>query len=226
MVMTFFIDGARRAFSLKRLVRAGALGFALAGLGGFAFAQGPGSGYGPGYGPGYGGPMMGPGHGGGMMGSGGGMMGPGGGMMGPGMMGHGMMGHGMMGHGGGPGMGMGPCGGARTALIDTNQDGFISADESAAWHESVFAAFDADDDEVVTREEYLAGRMGPGYGAGPHAAQMAQRKEARFKEMDKDGDGKLTLDEFLAYAAARYKAADKDGDGKVTVWEFRAARRW
>ena len=55
---------------------------------------------------------------------------------------------------------------------------------------------------------------------------MAQRKEARFKEMDKDGDGKLTLDEFLAYAAAHHKAADKDGDGKVTVWEFRAARRW
>ena len=68
--------------------------------------------------------------------------------------------------------------------------------------------------------------MGPGYGAGPRAVQMTPRKEARFKEMDKNGDGKLTLEEFLGSAAGRFKAADKDSDGKVTVWEFRAARRW
>lgn len=178
---------------------------------------------------GYGyGPMMGPG----MMGYGGGPgagwgQGWGPGMMGPGMMGPGMMGYGwgpgMMGQGWGPGGGMGP---SRMALVDANHDGFVGADEAAAWHESVFAAFDADGDEVVTREEYLAGHMGYGPGTGPRSAQMAQQKEARFKGMDKDGDGKLTLEEFLAYAAERHKTADKDGDGKVTVWEYRAARRW
>jgi Ca2+-binding EF-hand superfamily protein len=196
----------KSGYAIGKLVRAAALGILLAGWGGAAFAQGPG-----GYGPGYGyGPMMGPGYGGGP-----GMMGPG--MMGQGMMGMGpgMMGQGMMGQGG-----------ARMALVDSNRDGLVSADESAAWHEGVFAAFDSDDDEMVTREEYLAGHMGPGYGAGPRAAQTAPRKEARFKEMDKNGDGKLTLDEFLGYAAARFKLADADGDGKVTVWEFRAARRW
>ena len=145
-------------------------------------------------------------------------------MMGPGMMGGWWPGWGpggMMGQGMAWGLGA-----SRMALVDGNQDGLVSADESAAWHESTFAAFDADGDETVTREEYLAGHMGYSSAAGPRAAQMAQLKEARFKEMDKSGDGKLALDEFLAYAALRHKAADQDGDGKVTVWEFRAARRW
>ncbi|MCC7017279.1 MAG: hypothetical protein IT564_08780 [Rhodospirillales bacterium] len=68
--------------SIETLVRAAALGVALAGWGGLAFAQGPGGGYG--YGPG--------------------MMGPGMGMMGPGMMGQGWG----QGGGWGPGMGGGP----------------------------------------------------------------------------------------------------------------------
>jgi Ca2+-binding EF-hand superfamily protein len=44
---------------------------------------------------------------------------------------------------------------------------------------------------------------------------------ARFKERDKNGDGRLTPDEFPE--EARFKAMDEDGDGAVTLEEMKAA---
>ena len=52
-----------------------------------------------------------------------------------------------------------------------------------------------------------------------------------FKKMDKDSDGKVTLDEFKASPRAKkdpskaeemFKKKDKDGDGKMTMEEFTA----
>ncbi len=56
--------------------------------------------------------------------------------------------------------------------------------------------------------------------------------EVAFKKMDKDSDGKLTLEEFkgkkkddaLAKAETRFKKLDKDSDGKVTMEEFKAGQ--
>jgi hypothetical protein len=56
--------------------------------------------------------------------------------------------------------------------------------------------------------------------------------EMAFKRMDKDKDGKLTLEEFkgkktgdmLAKAEARFKKLDKDSDSKVTLEEFKAGQ--
>jgi hypothetical protein len=186
-------------------------------------------------GPGMMGPgMMQPGQG--MMQPGQGMMQPGQGMgpgmMGPGMMQPGMMGPGMMQPGQGmmqPGMlqqGMGPGQGMRAAIVDRNGDGLISADEAAAWHEELFAAMDADDDEVVTLDEFIAVRAKSTTAPGPQADAQRQRQSAHYKAMDKSGDGKLTASEFLDFGAARFKQSDRDGDGKVSVWEFRAHRRW
>jgi Ca2+-binding EF-hand superfamily protein len=54
--------------------------------------------------------------------------------------------------------------------------------------------------------------------------------EAAFKKLDKDGDGKISLDEFKANprfkgdaskAEESFKAKDKDGDGKLSLDEFK-----
>jgi Ca2+-binding EF-hand superfamily protein len=69
------------------------------------------------------------------------------------------------------------------------------------------------------------GMMAPGGQSAPGYQTMMERRKARFTEMDKDKDGKVSVDEFLATGKARYAASDRDKDGKVTVWEFRSARR-
>ncbi|MGL5117233.1 MAG: EF-hand domain-containing protein [Beijerinckiaceae bacterium] len=135
-------------------------------------------------------------------------------------MGQGGMGQGGMGQGG---MGQGGMGQGRYAMIDQNHDGVISADEAAAHFEQVFAELDTNDDDTVTREEFVVGRPDGGRGS----EIMRTRREERFLAMDTDKDSKLGHAEFLDAHKVLFIAADTDKDGKVTPWEFRAQRwRW
>jgi Ca2+-binding EF-hand superfamily protein len=110
-------------------------------------------------------------------------------------------------------------------MIDQNNDGVISADEAAAFFESVFAEIDADHDDVLTKEEFLSAR--PGQGRGPGSDFARTRREERFAAMDTDKDGKVSHAEFLEAHRQIFAAADADKDGKVTPWEFRSQRwRW
>jgi len=62
--------------------------------------------------------------------------------------------------------------------------------------------------------------------------KTAQKCEAQFKAMDKDGKGSITLDDFLAGCKhcnkakreAAFKAKDVNGDGKLTQDEFCAKK--
>ena len=110
-----------------------------------------------------------------------------------------------------------------------------------------FAAMDKDGDKRVSKTEYNGklpfeyldknkdgflddqdfrtpggggGKFVPGQGAGP--AMTADEIAARFKEQDKNGDGKVTKEEFPG-ATERFARLDKDGDGAITPDEFKAA---
>ena len=129
------------------------------------------------------------------------------------------------GYGMGPGYGMGMMGQpgrGRSMMMDANDDGVVSAEEAASAADEVFTAMDADDDGKLTKDEYMAVRMGPqlGYNSERQAA-MQKAKEDRFAAMDSDADGSVSKEEFLNSAQAHHAAADGDGDGKVTPWEHR-----
>ena len=71
-----------------------------------------------------------------------------------------------------------------------------------------------------------AGGSGPGTpGAGGTPAGGSRPDPAvRFKELDKDGDGKLTKEEVADdRMAARFDSMDSNGDGAVTLEEMKAA---
>ena len=53
----------------------------------------------------------------------------------------------------------------------------------------------------------------------------AQQNDKKWKQMDANNDGKLSLDEFPEQYRPRFKQVDADGDGFVTLAEFTAFRQ-
>lgn len=125
------------------------------------------------------------------------------------------------GQGGGRGAGMQE----RIEMIDMDGDGLIQQAELETWRETVFLTMDADGDDALTREEYMAVQLGRGAdpdARGPRYDQMQAAKEAEFDVMDADGDGSVPRDVFIAYAVEQFDEADANGDGALTAPEFRA----
>ncbi len=83
--------------------------------------------------------------------------------------------------------------------------GVVAADEAAARLERRFYFLDADDDGVLSEDEFIYAprRRDAGLLAvDPRWQRRHKRRHERFAEMD------------------------ADGDGTVTVWEFRSLRRF
>ena len=151
--------------------------------------------------------------------------------------GHGMMmkqGGGM--HGAHPmpgkGMGAGMPSGGMMAMMDTDRDGAISAQEHAAHAKAMFDKLDTDRNGKVTAAEFAAGhtamtkevrviRHGPGMPAMGMGAGMGHGMSSadRIKKMDRDGDGKVSAAEHAAGAQAMFNEADANKDGNLSTAE-------
>lgn len=108
--------------------------------------------------------------------------------------------------------------------IDVDGDGMVSELEAMRQYDRVFQGMDTNQDGKVTGSEFQAAQGGPGrVSGGPRwAAPMTARNSNCFQVMDRDGDGEIRRDEFVQAAKGQFQAADLNGDGKVTVWEFLA----
>ena len=75
-----------------------------------------------------------------------------------------------------------------------------------------FVVFDADENDLLSYDEYASGNPG---------LVRAGRCEAVFAAIDRDSDGRLTLDEHLNKPREAYFVhMDRDGDERVTFKEF------
>ncbi len=107
--------------------------------------------------------------------------------------------------------------------------------------QAIFAKLDANHDGVVTQDEYLAAANAQfkaldTAGTGQlTAAEIASSPKALdrdnhvaehiVKKLDSNGDGSVSLDEYLAAAKARFSKLDKNGDGFIDAGEI-TPRHW
>jgi hypothetical protein len=111
-----------------------------------------------------------------------------------------------------------PLGPGRFQNLDKDGDGKVSRGE---WdgRPAVFSMIDADGDGFITREE--AQRFRPAAAANAPAGPPAIA--ARLKAMDKDGDGKVSRDEFTG-RPPMFDRIDKNKDGFIDQEEARTFR--
>jgi Ca2+-binding EF-hand superfamily protein len=90
------------------------------------------------------------------------------------------------------------------APFDTDNDGTVDLDEAKKAASALFDKLDTDKDGTLDFKE-LHGRL----------------TRLEFGAADRDNDGTLTKDEFLAVVETRFKAADRDNDGKLSAAELK-----
>ncbi len=102
----------------------------------------------------------------------------------------------------------------RFSVIDTNDDGGISLDEFMSIGAHTGAGTGINPDAV---NDCVNDCMGPG-------ANYLLDKEARFDEIDTNGDGVIDLEEFAAHREtvliSRFNLIDEDGDSAVSRLEL------
>jgi hypothetical protein len=91
-----------------------------------------------------------------------------------------------------------------------------------------FAQYDLDHDGRITRDEFNKGLSGQ-FAQNTNGAQtmtqaqyiayrttgLRQRSDQSFRRDDWNGDGKLSLEEYMAPERARFESADRDGTGSI-----------
>jgi Ca2+-binding EF-hand superfamily protein len=85
---------------------------------------------------------------------------------------------------------------------------------------SKFEQLDLDGDGSVSPEEFMYDRRARQAQTGAWAAKEGARREAAFRLLDADGAGFVDRTGFVAAGAVYFDAFDLDGDGEVTIWEF------
>lgn len=98
--------------------------------------------------------------------------------------------------------------------FDTNKDGAVTQAEFEAAMTNRFHTMDTDHNGVVSVTEFS------------HYIQQRrlEHKQARFKSIDRNGDGQVSKDEYLAYQAkkaeTRFARLDKNHDGVLNTDEL------
>ena len=104
---------------------------------------------------------------------------------------------------------------------DANRDGAVTRAEYDAVRKQRFLAGDANGDGWLSEKEYVdefEARLKQQYaGRQPDEryAQSMKQAHVRFGIVDKNRDGRYTVEEDMAIAERTFKEADANGDGVV-----------
>ncbi len=106
---------------------------------------------------------------------------------------------------------------------DINLDGSVSLDDVSSRRSDIFATFDADDNGILDAAEYAFFDQARASAHSGENGNGGDRKAAvgfTLAFNDVNGDGAVTLDEFLGKSADWLAILDRNGDGVVTTADF------
>lgn len=112
---------------------------------------------------------------------------------------------------------------------DFDANGAVSLDEATERRADIFTTFDADENDVLSPDEYdlfdearqndmemNAAAVGGPVGGGMGGFDRSMRREVA----DLDGDGNVTREEFVGGTPAWFAMRDRDGNGAITIADF------
>ena len=109
---------------------------------------------------------------------------------------------------------------------DMNADGQVTVEDVSSRRSDIFVSFDADDNGILDAEEYAffdEARDTSHEGEGEKGGHGGERKASVGMTMefnDVDGDGAVTMEEFVGQSAAWLALVDRNGDGVVMANDF------
>ena len=117
-------------------------------------------------------------------------------------------------------------GGARELFrrIDSNGDRKLEFGEIQAVRAQMFDRMDANRNGLLDAGEVRAAVEQAKSRRNFQAAQFTGL-QAQADRMDRNGDGKISRDEFAAFMPERLLQADTNGDGALSISELRTLRR-
>ncbi len=111
--------------------------------------------------------------------------------------------------------------------LDVDSSGAVSQAEFDRARESSFAAIDSDADGALAPGEFVERPVRTGSVPPARKESIRLLRTHRFGDLDRDGDGRVTRAEYLAFGRALFRAIDRNGDGVMTKAEqgrFRPGR--
>ena len=104
----------------------------------------------------------------------------------------------------------------RLAELDTDGDGNISRAEADAPKFEMFAAADTNADGALSFDEMNAFRE------AERERRRAERQQRQFENLDADGNGTVSADEFAARGEHMFDRLDANDDGLISAEEAEA----
>ena len=111
------------------------------------------------------------------------------------------------------------------ARLDRDSNGSLSMNEVNQARRSAFKQLDLDRNGSLTPLEFSI-RASTGRPAPPPAlksGRSAAVTDPRFRQLDRNRDGLVSLAEYLSDGRARFAAADRNRDGRISRSEFLAS---
>ncbi|WP_119304827.1 EF-hand domain-containing protein [Dongia deserti] len=100
--------------------------------------------------------------------------------------------------------------------LDQKKQGFFTLADMQRIEAKTFIRTDDNKDGLLTLSEY-------NFGIPEEEQAVIERFTRRFRLADADNNGRITMDEYMAFCARVVAAADANQDGRVTKDEFVAA---